>query len=219
VQLSHHFARCAYSDERVPDNFQAYRGDVAAVQQIAEAAVGVERVPHTAPLRGDMQLTAGLSDAAQATAELLGALDATTGTIAIDIDCADRAIQRRGREMPTRRLDFPGIGEGGVSMSKVSFGVFDWIDRGTQPLSQLYEERLQLFHDRRAGPARHEQWRPGRRLGGAPIGLLTPRSVQEARAAALSIFRGTRESNPAKREKSSVVDAGPQPPARPSLRI
>src|SRR6201997_3115879 len=41
--------------------------------------------------------------------------------------------------------DFPGIGEGGVSMSKVSFGVFDWIDRGTQPLSQLYEDRLQLL--------------------------------------------------------------------------
>jgi alkanesulfonate monooxygenase SsuD/methylene tetrahydromethanopterin reductase-like flavin-dependent oxidoreductase (luciferase family) len=30
-------------------------------------------------------------------------------------------------------------------MSEVSFGVFDWIDRGTQPLSQLYEERLQLL--------------------------------------------------------------------------
>src|SRR6516164_9579888 len=30
-------------------------------------------------------------------------------------------------------------------MSKVSFGVFDWIDRGTQLLSQLYEDRLQLL--------------------------------------------------------------------------
>src|SRR5467141_4885595 len=30
-------------------------------------------------------------------------------------------------------------------MSEVSFGLFDWIDRGTQPLSQLYEERLQLL--------------------------------------------------------------------------
>ena len=30
-------------------------------------------------------------------------------------------------------------------MSKVGFGVFDWIDRGTQPLSQLYEDRLQLL--------------------------------------------------------------------------
>src|SRR5213592_3885168 len=38
--------------------------------------------------------------------------------------------------------DFP---RGGVSMSEVSFGVFDWIDRGTQPLSQLYEDRLQLL--------------------------------------------------------------------------
>src|ERR1700681_3064511 len=28
--------------------------------------------------------------------------------------------------------------------SEVSFGVFDWIDRGTQPLSRLYEDRLQL---------------------------------------------------------------------------
>jgi hypothetical protein len=32
----------------------------------------------------------------------------------------------------------------------------------------------------RAGPARHEQWRPSRRLGGAPIGSLTLRLVQEA---------------------------------------
>jgi alkanesulfonate monooxygenase SsuD/methylene tetrahydromethanopterin reductase-like flavin-dependent oxidoreductase (luciferase family) len=30
-------------------------------------------------------------------------------------------------------------------MSEVSFGVFDWIDRGTQPLSQLYEYRLLLL--------------------------------------------------------------------------
>src|SRR5258707_15272798 len=29
-------------------------------------------------------------------------------------------------------------------MSEVSFGVFDWIDRGTQTLSRLYEDRLQL---------------------------------------------------------------------------
>ena len=35
----------------------------------------------------------------------------------------------------------------------------------------------------------------------------------------LPIFRGTRESNLAKREKSSAVDAGPQPPARASPRI
>jgi alkanesulfonate monooxygenase SsuD/methylene tetrahydromethanopterin reductase-like flavin-dependent oxidoreductase (luciferase family) len=32
-----------------------------------------------------------------------------------------------------------------MSISKVSFGVFDWVDRGTQPLSQLYEDRLQLL--------------------------------------------------------------------------
>jgi alkanesulfonate monooxygenase SsuD/methylene tetrahydromethanopterin reductase-like flavin-dependent oxidoreductase (luciferase family) len=30
-------------------------------------------------------------------------------------------------------------------MNKLSFGVFDWIDRGSQPVSQLYEERLQLL--------------------------------------------------------------------------
>ena len=30
-------------------------------------------------------------------------------------------------------------------MSEVNFGVFDWIDRGTQPLDELYEERLQLL--------------------------------------------------------------------------
>ena len=36
---------------------------------------------------------------------------------------------------------------------------------------------------------------------------------------ALPIFRGTRESNPAKRKKSSAIDAGPQPTAKPSPRI
>ena len=30
-------------------------------------------------------------------------------------------------------------------MSEVNFGIFDWIDRGTQPLSELYEDRLQLL--------------------------------------------------------------------------
>src|SRR3974390_3352564 len=30
-------------------------------------------------------------------------------------------------------------------MSEVSFGVFDWIDRGTGPVNRLYEERLQLL--------------------------------------------------------------------------
>jgi alkanesulfonate monooxygenase SsuD/methylene tetrahydromethanopterin reductase-like flavin-dependent oxidoreductase (luciferase family) len=29
-------------------------------------------------------------------------------------------------------------------MSEVTFGLFDWIDRGSAPLQQLYEERLQL---------------------------------------------------------------------------
>jgi alkanesulfonate monooxygenase SsuD/methylene tetrahydromethanopterin reductase-like flavin-dependent oxidoreductase (luciferase family) len=30
-------------------------------------------------------------------------------------------------------------------MTRVAFGLFDWIDRGTAPLHQLYEERLQLL--------------------------------------------------------------------------
>lgn len=88
LQLSDHLARDANSGERDLDNFQAYDGDVAVVRRIAEAAVGVERILHAAPIRSDRELTARLSDAAQATAELLSALDTTTaGTIAIDIDC------------------------------------------------------------------------------------------------------------------------------------
>jgi alkanesulfonate monooxygenase SsuD/methylene tetrahydromethanopterin reductase-like flavin-dependent oxidoreductase (luciferase family) len=30
-------------------------------------------------------------------------------------------------------------------MTDVDFGLFDWIDRGTAPLTQLYEDRLQLL--------------------------------------------------------------------------
>jgi alkanesulfonate monooxygenase SsuD/methylene tetrahydromethanopterin reductase-like flavin-dependent oxidoreductase (luciferase family) len=30
-------------------------------------------------------------------------------------------------------------------VAEVSFGLFDWIDKGTEPLQQLYEERLQLL--------------------------------------------------------------------------
>ena len=30
-------------------------------------------------------------------------------------------------------------------MAQVSFGLFDWVDRGETPLQQLYEERLQLL--------------------------------------------------------------------------
>ena len=30
-------------------------------------------------------------------------------------------------------------------MDQVSFGVFDWIDRGTGPVNRLYEERLKLL--------------------------------------------------------------------------
>ncbi len=93
VQLSQHLARCANSGERDLDNLQAYRRDVAVVQAIAEAAVGVERILHAAPMRRFRELTARLSDAAQATAELLSALDTTTaGTIAVDTDCPTLAI-------------------------------------------------------------------------------------------------------------------------------
>jgi hypothetical protein len=46
-------------------------------------------------------------------------------------------------------------------------------------LAEAFARRLSC---RLAGPARHEQWRPNRRLGGAPIGSLTPRLVQEARS-------------------------------------
>ncbi len=30
-------------------------------------------------------------------------------------------------------------------MTEIKFGLFDWIDRGTAPLHQLYEERLELL--------------------------------------------------------------------------
>ena len=30
-------------------------------------------------------------------------------------------------------------------MAQVSFGLFDWVDRGEAPIQQLYEERLQLL--------------------------------------------------------------------------
>ena len=30
-------------------------------------------------------------------------------------------------------------------MSKVSFGIFEWLDRGTVPVQRLYEDRLHLL--------------------------------------------------------------------------
>jgi hypothetical protein len=30
-------------------------------------------------------------------------------------------------------------------MARIEFGLFDWIDRSTAPLHQLYKERLQLL--------------------------------------------------------------------------
>jgi len=87
LQLSSRLAPSAISAEREVDNFQAYRGDVAAVQQIAEAAGDVEHIVDKAPTTDGADLMAALSDAAQKAAELLSALDTTTaGTIAIDID-------------------------------------------------------------------------------------------------------------------------------------
>ena len=75
LQLSDKLSHDESLVERELDNFQTYRGDVAVVQQIAEAAVGVERILHNAPTIRDVELMAGLSDAAQETAELLSALD------------------------------------------------------------------------------------------------------------------------------------------------
>jgi hypothetical protein len=84
LRLSDQLAGSAEPDV---DNLQAYRNDVTAVQQIGEAAVEVERLLHTAPTTPDAALMAELSGTAQATAELLSALDTTTaGAIAIDSD-------------------------------------------------------------------------------------------------------------------------------------
>jgi hypothetical protein len=84
--LSSRLAPSAISAQREVDNFQAYRGDVAAVQQIAEVAGDVEHILDTAPTTHGAELMA-LSDAAQKATELVSALDTTTaGTIAIDID-------------------------------------------------------------------------------------------------------------------------------------
>jgi hypothetical protein len=88
LQLSGRLARSAISAEREVDNFQAYRRDVAAVQQIAEAAGDVEHMADKAPTTHGAELMAALSDAAQKAAMLLSALDTTTaGAIAIDSAC------------------------------------------------------------------------------------------------------------------------------------
>ena len=49
-----------------------------------------------------------------------------------------------------RRLPLTGMTEDQehakeAKMAQVTFGLFDWIDRGKAPLHQLYEERLQLL--------------------------------------------------------------------------
>jgi hypothetical protein len=38
-------------------------------------------------------------------------------------------------------------------MTQVAFGLFDWIDRSTGPLHQLYKDRLQLLEVARFGVA------------------------------------------------------------------
>jgi hypothetical protein len=43
-------------------------------------------------------------------------------------------------------------------MTPVAFGLFDWIDRGTAPLHQLYEERLQLLEAADAAGSSRATW-------------------------------------------------------------
>jgi hypothetical protein len=50
MRLSEQLARDATLVERDVDNFQAYRSDVAAVQQIGEAALEIERIVRTSPI-------------------------------------------------------------------------------------------------------------------------------------------------------------------------
>jgi hypothetical protein len=69
------------------------------------------------------------------------------------------------------------------------------------------------------GLVQPEQWRPNPRLGGAPIGSLTPRLVQEARSAIAWLYRlfaerGNQTSPSGKNLPPSMPV--PQPPARPS---
>jgi alkanesulfonate monooxygenase SsuD/methylene tetrahydromethanopterin reductase-like flavin-dependent oxidoreductase (luciferase family) len=55
-------------------------------------------------------------------------------------------------------------------MSEVSFGLFDWIDRGNRPVQQLYEERLRLLEAAEAAGfyAYHLAEHHGTSLGMAP---------------------------------------------------
>jgi hypothetical protein len=106
IRLSDRLARSAISAEREIDNFQAYRGDTAAVRQICEAAVDVEQIVRTATTR-DAEWMADLSDAAQKAAEPLSALDTTTaGTIAIDID---RSTLEIGADVGIDLIDFATV--------------------------------------------------------------------------------------------------------------
>jgi hypothetical protein len=60
----------------------------------------------------------------------------------------------------------------GVKLAE-AFAIPD-LDREVKLALQIcppeWHSRLADFHARRAGLARHKQWRPNRRLGGAPIG-------------------------------------------------
>jgi hypothetical protein len=88
LRLSEQLARDATPVEPDIDNFQAFRSDVAAVQQIGEAALEIERIVHMPPTAHEAALIAELNGAALRIAELLCVLDTTTeGAVAIDSDC------------------------------------------------------------------------------------------------------------------------------------
>jgi hypothetical protein len=88
VRLSEQLSRGASDAEPDIDNFQAYRHDTAALQQIAEAAIVVERLQRTISETRDAELMADLSDAARRASDCLCALDTTTAAaVAIDSKC------------------------------------------------------------------------------------------------------------------------------------
>jgi hypothetical protein len=84
-----------------------------------------------------------------------------------------------------------------------------------------WHSRLADFHGRRTGPARHEQWRSGRRLGGAPIGSSTSRSCEKRgpRLPGFTDFSRNEGIKPRQAGKIFRCHAGPQPPAKSSPRI
>src|SRR6266540_6984967 len=59
--------------------------------------------------------------------------------------CAQLMLQPLGVGLGVGRSSMPGGGRKEAVMAQVTFGLFDWIDRGEAPLQQLYAERLQLL--------------------------------------------------------------------------